>query len=127
MGRRPKAETDKRTERLMIYLTPEEAAELAAVAEHQNTDKAKFVVAAIQSAIDGLTSPPESLAVSRGEKIMNSSSESVCGYICDRGHTSWLSDSWPSPPMACPACGSKVLRRTWYGVATKGFKNGEIR
>ena len=55
MGRRPKAETDKRTERLMIYLTPEEAAELAAVAEHQNTDKAKFVVAAIQSAIDGLT------------------------------------------------------------------------
>ena len=65
MGRRPKAETDKRTERLMIYLTPEEAAELAAVAEHQNTDKAKFVVAAIQSAIDGLTSPPESLAVSR--------------------------------------------------------------
>ena len=123
MGRRPKAETDKRTERLMIYLTPEEAAELAAVAEHQNTDKAKFVVAAIQSAIEGLTSPPESLAVSRVEKIMNSSSESVCGYICDRGHTSWLSDSWPSPPMSCPACGSKVLRRTWYGVATKGFKS----
>ena len=55
MGRRPKAETDKRTERLMIYLTPEEAAELAAVAEHQNTDKAKFAVASIQSAISSST------------------------------------------------------------------------
>ena len=124
MGRKAKADTDKRTERLMIYLTPDEAAELAAVAEHQNTDKAKFVVAAIQSAIDGLTSPPESLSVSRTEKIMNSSSESICGYICDRGHTFWLNDTWPSPPVACPACGSKVLRQTWRGLATKGFKNG---
>ena len=123
MGRKAKADTDKRTERLMIYLTPDEAAELAAVAEHQNTDKAKFVVAAIQSSIDALTSPPEALAISREEKIMNSCSESVCGYICDRGHTVWLNYTWPSPPMACPACGSKVLRQTWNGVATKGFKS----
>ena len=119
-----KAETDKRTERLMIYLTPEEAAELAAVATHQNTDKAKFVVAAIQSAIDGLTTPPDTLPISRAEKIMNSRSESVAGFICDRGHTFWLNDTWPSPPIVCPACGSKSLRQTWRGMATKGFKTG---
>ena len=122
MGRKLKAETDKRTERLMIYLTPDEAAELATVVEHQNTDKAKFAVLAIKSAIDGLTTPPESLAVSRAEKIMTSAGESVAGYICDRGHTFWMNDTWPSPPLSCPACGSKILRSTWHGVATKGYK-----
>lgn len=122
MGRKPKAETDKRTERLMIYLTSDEAGELAAVVEHQNTDKAKFAVSAIKSAIDGLTTPPESLAISRNEKIMSSRGESVAGYVCDRGHTFWMNDTWPSPPLACPACGSKTLRATWHGMATKGYR-----
>lgn len=122
MGRKLKAENEKRTERLMIYLTPDEAAELATVAEHQGNDKAKFVVAAIKTAIDGLTTPPESLAVSRVEKIMESGAESVVGYICDRGHTFWLNYSWPSPPDRCPCCGSKSLRATWHGIATKGYK-----
>lgn len=122
MGRKLKADIDKRTERLMIYLTPDEVAELVAVVNHQGTDKTKFVVSAIRKSIDTLTNPPESLVVSKVDKVMNSKGESVAGYVCEKGHSFWIDDCFPSPPICCPACGSKVIRSTWHGMATRGYR-----
>ena len=122
MGRTAKDYVDKRTETIQLYFTPEEADELAAVAKHQNTTKARFASDAIRIVIDGLTIPPESLAVSRNEKIMTSREEAIAGYICEHGHTFWINGTWPSLPHSCPACGSNVLRQTWHGIAIKGFR-----
>ena len=127
MGRHPMDYMDKRTESLLLYLTSDEADELAAVAKYQKTAKARFAVAAIRTAIDGLVTTPESLAASRNEKIMNSGEEPITGCICEHGHTFWINGAWPSLPQICPACGSKMLRKTWCGLATKGFRRSDRR
>jgi len=123
MGRHPMDEMDRRSEAILLYLTQGEVDELAAVAKYQNTAKARFAVAAIRTAIDGLITTPESLAASRNETIMNSEEEPITGYICEHGHSFWLNRTWPSLPQVCPACGSKMLRKTWCGIARKGFRS----
>ena len=122
MGRHPMDFMDKRSEILQVGLTMDEADELAAVAKYHHISKARFVAAAMRTAIDGLVTTPESLAASRNETIMNSEEEPVTGYICEHGHSFWLNGAWPSLPRTCPACGSKLLRKTWCGIARKGFR-----
>ena len=125
MGRHPIDFMDKRSKILQLNLTQDEADELAVVAKHKNINKARFVLAAMRTAIDGLVTTPESLAASRNETIMNSMEESITGYICEHGHSFWLNGAWPSLPRTCPACGSKLLRKTWCGIASKGFKRSD--
>lgn len=121
MSRPKKAESDKREQRLTLYLTQEEEEALEIVAGHLDTDKTKCVLRAISQWIQLLENPPEPITKAKLEKIMQSSREEVTGYICTNGHIFWQDWSWPSPPEQCPNCGSRHLKRTWQGVVRKGF------
>lgn len=107
---------------MTVYFTEAEAAEVESIAKFKNTDKAKFVVSAVRSTIDALAVPPPEMAAEKHAAIMDSTTETVKGYICTNGHVFWLDDCWPSPPLSCPACGIKSIRSTWYGTTTKGFR-----
>ncbi|APT45981.1 hypothetical protein BSA145_08785 [Bacillus safensis] len=78
-------------------------------------DKAKCGLDAIKLWMQMQKNPPESVVQSRLDKIMNEKSSLVRGFICGTGHEFWVMWSWPTPPLSCPLCGDKNIRRTWTG------------
>ena len=121
MARPTKPTERKRAKRMTLYFTPEEEERLATVAAHLQMDRTKFVVQAIDTAIDTLSTPPPSLIQSKNKEVMETREEILSGFICSNGHPFWLEWAWPSPPEYCPCCGSKQLSRTWAGNISKGF------
>lgn len=121
MARPQKAMSERRNKRLMIYLTGDEEAKLNGISKQLDTDKAKFVVKAINNEINRLDSPPETFVKAKNKAILESEREEVRGYICENGHIFWLDWTWPSPPNTCPCCNAKDNFATWSGRVLKGF------
>ena len=121
MARPKKAEDAKRDRRLTFYMTDEEETRLNTVAAHMGLDKTKVIAKALDRWIQTLENPPEVLKQAKYEKIMELGREEGEGYICSRGDLFWLESTWPSPPLCCPACGDRLIKRTWFGRITKGF------
>ncbi len=121
VARPKKADTEKRTERLTVYLTPIEAERLNILASSLELDKTKIIGKALEGYVKQLADPPVAIRQAKHEQIMDQDREQVTGFICSRGHAFWLEWNWPSPPVSCPCCGEKDIKSTWAGMVTKGF------
>lgn len=121
MARPKKAGDEKRDRRLTFYMTEEEEIRLNAVAAYMGLDKTKVIAKALDRWIQTLENPPETLKQAKYNKIMEIDREEGEGYICSRGDLFWLESIWPSPPLSCPACGDRLIKRTWNGRILRGF------
>lgn len=117
MARPKKDESEKRENRLTVYLTDDERDTLATVAEQENRAMTQVVIVAVKEWINRLMNPPELLKQAKYEKIMQTHKESLLGYICRNGHPFWIEWASATGPRFCPVCGSeKEIKRAWDGT-----------
>lgn len=116
MPRPRKADSEKRTERITIYLTPGERRTLEALAD--GGDMAKTAVKALQHYRAALADPPAALKQAK----LDSETEKVNSYVCNNGHFFTVEIVWPAPPRHCPACGTGEIKAGWAGTVRKGFE-----
>ncbi len=121
MARPKKPESEKKKERLTVYLTKGEAEKLNMLSKSFQLEKTKIITKALDYYLKSLENPPEQLSQSKITSLMDSDTERVNGYVCSKGHSFWVEFEWPHIPQACPACGSSELNKTWIGTVTKGF------
>ncbi|MCL6442963.1 MAG: hypothetical protein K6T83_05830 [Alicyclobacillus sp.] len=121
MPRPRKAESEKRSYKLSIYLTEAEHITLAHVANSMDRPVAHVVVEAIRQWLDRLANPPEPVRQARYGRVMDQDDEMLRGFVCGNGHPFWVVWTWPSPPHCCPVCGAREVKRTWDGVIRRGI------
>lgn len=116
---RPKKDPkDKRTKKLMHYMTEQEEEQLITASKFKEESKNEFLHKAVQARILRMKNPPLELIQARMENIMQSEEELANGFICDKGHLFWLQHP-DLPPISCPYCESKNLQRTWKGLISR--------
>lgn len=122
MARPKKADTEKRENRLTVYLTDQERDALSSVADTQDRPMTQVVIMAIKEWMDRLLNPPEALKIAKYEGIMKQEKEMTRGYICRNGHSFWIEWTTATEPRYCPVCGSeKEVKRIWDGTVRKGM------
>jgi len=114
LARPRKPENQKRSEKITVYMTPQEIKQLEFLIEGEG-DKSRIVNKAIRQYIKTLQEVPAPLRRAREEEVQHLNNQPVNGYICGNGHAFYLEWEWPSPPRMCPACGSQYIRSTWEG------------
>ena len=122
MPRPRKDDSDRRDNRLTVYLSDDEQNALRDVSETEERSMTQVVTEALRDWILRLVDPPESLRKARYEKIMDEQSLMVRGYVCERGHTFWVDWVEPMDPRRCPMCGTEHgIKKTWGGTVKRGI------
>lgn len=120
MARPRKPDTEKRSEKITVYMTPGEKKQLEFLVEREG-DKSKIVNKAIKQHIKTMQELPEPLRKAREEEVQHLNKQKVTGYVCGRGHAFFLEWEWPAQPQQCPACGNRDIRSTWEGEVNRSF------